>query len=168
MIIATLGGVTVGLGVLLRVLILWYPGWKALRKKTLAHIGALAPFLVGSAYGMLGILTGMGIIGWAFDTALWASNWLGDAALWLGVGEDVGQAAGTTFQPLNVYGNCLMVLATVAFFTAIKLERYRQELVMGGWCGLCLGTSSTVAGLMAVPLAQGANWLGATVYGPFA
>ena len=164
MIVVTIGGVTIGIMVLGYVLIKWYPGRKALAKKPVPYVLELAPFLLAWCYGALGVLTVQGLIGWAFDTALWASNWLGDAALWLGTGEDVGQAAQGTYEPLTVFGNCAVLIATACVIAAIKFTRSGHMVKMGMWCGLCLGTSSSVAGLAAVPLADGVNYIGALVY----
>ncbi|MFE5296418.1 hypothetical protein [Streptomyces sp. NPDC056632] len=167
MIWATLGGVTVGLAVLIKHLIDWYPGMKALRKDPARHAAGLAPFLIAWCYGALGILTVGGLIGWAFDAALWATNWLGDVALVWGVNGPIGTVSrGATYLPLTGTGNCVVLLLTVGIFAAIKKkEDWRVSLKRGIWCGLGLGTSAGVAGLAAVPLAQAANWLGATLYG---
>ena len=160
MIWATLGGVTVGLCILLAELVGWYPGWRRLEKKPVAYFGQLVPFVLAWAYGLLGILCVMGVIGWAFDMALWASNWLGDAALLLGVGEQPGQISHGAVQPLTAQGNALVLILTVVAITAIKKRPEGPQIKRGTWCGLCLGTSSGVAGLAAVPLAQAVNWLG--------
>ena len=170
MIVVTIGGVTVGLAILVRHFIQWWPegGYKALLKKPAAYAGDLLPFLFGWAYGALGILTTMGLIGWAFDTALWASNWLGDAALWIGVGEAPGQtAAGAPIQ-LSTVGNCMVLLLTVAVVTAVKKSKMGPPIKRGTWCGLCLGTSAGIAGAVAGPLAMGVNSLGAAVFGALA
>jgi hypothetical protein len=167
MIVVTLGGVTVGLVVLVRFLIDWWPGYKNLRKKPLPWVGRLLPFAFAWCYGVLGVLTGMGLIGWAFDGALWASNWLGDAALLLGVGESPGQQAGAAYQPLTAFGNCTMFVITCALPKAIEKLPSGGDLKAGVWCGLCLGTSSGVAGLAAVPLAEAIDWIGTLVYGVF-
>lgn len=164
MIGVTIGGVTIGLLLLGWELIKWWPGRKQLMKNAPKHLQTLAPFLLAWCYGTLGVLTVQGVIAWAFDTALWASNWLGDAALWFGVGEDVGQAAQGTYLPLTTFGNCVVFLATGLMIAAIKFRPSGAQLKRGTWCGLCLGTSSSVAGLAAVPLAEGANWLGQLVY----
>lgn len=161
----TLGGVTLGIAILGWHLIEWWPGRKALLKKPAVHAAALAPFLLAWCFGCLGILTGMGLIGWAFDTALWASNWLGDAALWLGVGEAPQQVAAGAYQPLTTFGNCVVFLATVCMVAAIKFTPAGPSLKRGTWCGLCLGTSASLAGTVAVPLATAVNWLGQAVYG---
>lgn len=164
MIGVTIGGVTIGICILGYVLIKWYPGRKALMKKPVPHLTALAPFLLAWCYGALGVLTVMGLIGWAFDAALFISNWLGDAALWVGVGEKVGQTAAGAPIPLTTYGNCTVLILTVCMIAAIKFTPSGLELKLGTWCGLCLGTSSSVAGLAAVPLATAVNTVGEVVY----
>lgn len=164
MIGVTLGGVTIGLLLLGWELIKWWPGRKRLMKDPAGQLTALAPFLLAWCYGTLGVLTVQGIIAWAFDTALWASNWLGDAALWFGVGESVGQGAQGVYVPLTVFGNCAVFLMTGLMIAAIKFRPSGAQLKRGMWCGLCLGTSSSVAGLAAVPLAEAVNWLGQQIY----
>ena len=165
MIWATLGGVTVGLCLLVWEAVRWWPGRKALQKKPLEHVGRLVPFVFGCAYGVLGITATIGLIGWGFDTALWASNWLGDAALWLGVGQAPGQVSHGAYQPLTAFGNCAVLVVTAGTIAAIKFTPVGLVIKRGAWCGLCLGTSSGVAGLAAVPLAQGINQLGDLIYG---
>lgn len=165
MIYATLGGVTVGICVLIRYLIKWWPGRKQLMSKPLEHLGRLLPFIYGWCYGALGTLTVMGVLGWGFDTALWVSNWLGDAILFLGVGESPGQVSQGVTQPLTAVGNCTVVVLTVATITAIKYTKAGKDIKAGVWSGCCLGTSAGIAGLTAVPLATAVNAIGATLYG---
>ncbi|MEU2111838.1 hypothetical protein [Streptomyces sp. NPDC019507] len=169
MIVVTLGGVTVGLAILVRFVITWWPGTKSLRGNPLPHLSGLLPFLAAWAYGVLTILGIGGLIGWAADTALWASNWLGDVALVAGVGGQTGQVArGAQYLPLTQTGTALVLLLTVAVVTAVKRSRYGRDIKMGAWCGLCLGTSAGIAGMAAVPLAQATNWAGQALYGALA
>ncbi|NEA67534.1 hypothetical protein [Streptomyces sp. SID12488] len=162
----TFGGVTVGLCILGYQLANWYPGYRALRKKPLPLLARLAPFLLGWIYGVLAILGVGGLIGWAADTALWISNWLGDAALVWGVGGTTGQSAtGTDYLPLTRAGGGVLLILTIVMVAAVKKSAYGRDLKLGTWCGICLGTSAGIAGFAAVPLAQAANWLGDRVYG---
>ena len=48
---------------------------------------------------------------------------------------------------------------------ALKASSHRNDLLMGMWCGITLGTSAGVAGLAAVPIAQAVNWAGNALYG---
>lgn len=164
MITVTLGGVTIGLALLGWELIRWWPGRASLMKKPAKYAGELLPFVIAFFYGTLGTLTVMGLIGWAFDMALWASNWLGDAVLWIGVGVSVGQTAQGVTLPLTVFGNCAVLLFTVCMIAAVKFTPASSELKRGAWCGICLGTSSSVAGMLAVPLATAINAIGQAVY----
>jgi len=170
MIWATLGGVTVGLAVLIHHLIEWFPegGIKALKKKPVPYVLDLVPFALAWCYGALGILSVMGLIGWSFDTALWALNWLGDAALWLGVGQEAGVTSHGEYVPLTAAGSCLVVLLTVAIWGLRQKRSLAKPVGRGVICGLCLATSSGVAGLTAVPLAQATNQLGELLYGAIA
>lgn len=166
MIGVTVGGVTIGLALLIWQWFCWWPGRSALLKKPAKHAAAILPFLLAWAYGALGTLTTMGLIGMAFDMALWASNWLGDAALWIGVGHPAGTTAAGAPIVLSGVGTCVVFLATVAIVAAIKFRpAIASDLKRGAWCGCCLGTSSTLAGMIAVPLAQATDWIGQTAYG---
>ena len=168
MIWATRGGVTIGMCVLLWHLIEWWPGMKALkdRKRLLLAVADLLPFLLAWAYGALGILSVMGLIGWGFDAALWAINWLGDVAGFIGVGAKAGQTSHGDYLPLTSDGSWMVVLFTVAFIgVRAKTENLGTCLTRGAVSGLCLATSAGVAGLAAVPLAQGANEAGAVLFG---
>ncbi|MFJ3173780.1 hypothetical protein ACIPJK_23775 [Streptomyces roseus] len=165
----TVGGVTVGICILVRHLVDWWPGSKPLRNDPVAHGADLLPFLLSWAYGVLAILGVGGLVGWVADTTLWISNWLGDVALVWGVGGQAGQSAGrATYLPLSQAGGALVLILTVALVAAAKKSRYASDLKRGAWCGVCLGTSAGVAGFAAVPLAQAMNWLGGTVYGALA
>lgn len=168
MIWATAGGVTIGMGVLVWFAIDWFPGKKPLLSDPVTHAGKLLPFLFGFAYGTLAILTVGGLIGWWFDTTLWIANWLGDVALMIGVGASAGVSSRGSYLPLTSLGSMMMVLLTVAVIAIIKKRPSGSDVKKGTLCGVCLGTSAGVAGLVAVPLAQGVNWLGQTVYGAIA
>ncbi|MGW8357378.1 hypothetical protein [Streptomyces wedmorensis] len=164
MIWATRGGIVVGLAVLVWFLFKWWPGTKSLLARPLEHIGRLLPFLGGWAFGALGILAVGGLIGWAFDTALWALNWLGDVALILGVNGDAGVSSRGAYLPLTADGAGLMVIWVVAFVAACKFTNSGPQIRLGSLCGLTLGTSSSIAGLAAVPLAQATNASGSVLF----
>jgi len=169
MIWATLGGVTIGLALLVRHVVQWWPGAAGLRKDPARHAAGLLPFLAAWCYGVLAILTVGGLIGWIADTTLWITNWLGDAALVWGVGGQAGQTSrGTAYLPLTQTGGAIVLILTVALVAAVKKSSRGSELKAGAWCGICLGTSAGIAGFAAVPLAQAANWAGQTVYGALA
>lgn len=165
--VVTYGGVTIGLGILLGALFFWWPGLKPLRKDPLRHLADIAPFLAAWSYGVLSILTAGGLIGWAADTALWISNWLGDVALVWGVGGEPGQHGGTVaYLPLTQTGGAIVLLMTIVMIVVIKKsKKHGTALKAGTWCGICLGTSAGVAGFAAVPLAQAVNWAGGALYG---
>lgn len=171
MIWATRGGVTVGVCILLYFLVKWWPGLAAFRgkkatwEKRLKLIGPLLPFAYGWAYGALGVLSVMGLIGWGFDSALWAANWVGDAAGWVGVGESPGQVSKGVTAPLTSSGNWMVLILTAGTFGFIKHQSSGPDVKMGMLSGLCLGTSAGISGLTAVPLAQGVNALGDIVFG---
>lgn len=168
MIWATAGGVTVGLGILAWFLISWFPGKKPLLSDPLTHASRALPFLFGAAYGTLGILAVGGLVGWIFDTTLWVANWLGDVALIIGVNASAGVSSQGNYLPLTSMGSMAVFLLTVVVIALIKKRPSGDDVKKGAICGACLGTSAGIAGVVAVPLAQAANWLGATVYGAIA
>ncbi|MCH0555799.1 hypothetical protein [Streptomyces sp. MUM 16J] len=165
----TLGGVTVGICILAATLIRWWPGLKPLQKDPVRHLGRLLPFLTAWTYGVLVTLGIGGLIGWTARTARWITNWLGDVALVWGVGGTSGQhASSITYLPLTQTGGAIVLILTAAMLAAVKKSKYGGDLKLGAWCGICLGTSTGIAGFAAVPLAQAVNWLGITVYGAVA
>jgi hypothetical protein len=164
----TIGGVTIGLCLLLHHLVTWWPGLKTLKNDPLRHAGALGPFILAWAYGILAILGVGGLVGWAARTTLWISSWLGDVALVWGVGGSTGQrAASVSYLPLTQTGGALVLILTVALVAMVKKSRHGSDIKRGAWCGVCLGTSAGVAGFAAAPLAISVNWLGDKVYGAF-
>lgn len=173
MIVATFGGVTIGLLILGRFLVDWWPGKKALMKAPADAASALLPFLLAWCYGALAILGVGGLIGWGADSTLWITNWLGDAALVWGVDGEVG-STGTRapFLPLTQQGGGIVLILTGVLVGAIKRRKtpdyVKRELKLGAWCGVCLATSAGIAGFAAVPLAQGVNAIGEQIYGALA
>lgn len=163
----TMGGVTVGICLLGYQLITWWPGRKRLMSDPLKQTARLLPWVLSWSYGCLTTLGVAGLIGTASSSVLGLSNWLGDAALLWGVGEQPGQlAARASFVPLSTPGNCVVLILTVCFIAAVKKANDHESKVLkcGAWCGITLGTSAGVAGFAAVPLAQAANWIGNHVY----
>lgn len=165
--VVTIGGVTIGIGLALWFLITWWPGRKSLTSDPLRGLADLLPFLIAWAYGCLTILGIGGFIGWMAGAALWITNWLGDAALVWGIGGQSGQhGAGATYAPLTQTGGALVLILTAVLIALVKKSaKHGRSIKWGAWCGICLGTSSGVAGFAAAPLALGANWLGAQLYG---
>jgi len=162
----TMGGVTIGICILVATLVRWWPGLKPLKKYPLRHLKALSPFLASCAYGCLTILGVGGIIGWLAKAARWITNWLGDAALVWGVGGNAqDHASAAAYIPLTYQGGGIVLILTAVIIVAMKKSNYGNDMKMGVWCGICLGTSAGVAGFAAVPLATAANWIGGLAYG---
>ncbi|MEU5769814.1 hypothetical protein ABZ782_28255 [Streptomyces asoensis] len=165
----TAGGVTIGLILLGYQVVSWWPGRKPLTRDPIKHLSKLLPFLLSWAYGCLTTLGVGGAVGWISGTVLGLSNWLGDVALFWGVGERGGQmAAAKTFVPLSGPGTCLVLILTACFIAAVKKAGEGDQasvLKRGAWCGITLGTSANVAGFAAMPLALAVNWLGDRAYG---
>jgi hypothetical protein len=164
----TMGGVTIGICILVATIFKWFPGVKAFKKDPLKHAANLLPFLLSWTFGCLTVLGIGGLIGWTARTARWITNWLGDAALVWGVGGDWDKnASAATYLPLTQAGGGIVLIMATAMIVAIKTSRYSNDLKMGLWCGICLGTSAGIAGFAAVPLAIAVNNIGNVVYGVF-
>ncbi len=151
----SLGGVTLGAAILVLTAIRWW--FKEAHK-----IGALVPFLLSTAYGMLAILTTGGALGTLAGIALWGSNGLGDLGLVYGVGgttQDVTRAHQIAITP---GGYVVVLLLTFTIAGLIKWAKAIpvSKLLFGILCGICLGLSGTIAGTAAVPLASGVNIVG--------
>lgn len=165
----TIGGVTVGFCILASTLVKWWPGAKTLRTDPLRQLARLLPFLAGWCYGVLAVLSIGGLVGWIADSWLWINSWLGDAALVWGVGGQGGtDASGVQYLPLTQPGAGITLILTAAMSAALKVSSRRDDLFMGMWCGITLGTSAGLAGLAAVPLAEAVNWAGGALYGAVA
>lgn len=165
MIWVTVGGVSVSIVILLWKLIDWWPGIPSLRKKPLPHLGRLGPFAACWCFGVLVPMVYGGLVFWAGWAGLWAMNWLGDAALVWGVGSEWQQSAQRAASiRLTAFGNASMLVLT---FCVYFLARKRDGIWPGVLCGMGMGSSAGVAGLVAVPLSQGVDKLGLLVYGAF-
>lgn len=168
MIWATRGAIVVGLCILARQIILNWKhagGRKGITTDPIRAASHVLPFLAAWCYGALGVLAVGGLIGWAFDAALWITNWLGDVALVWGVDGKAGVSSRGNYLPLTADGAGLVLILTAAFFTCVAVASDRGPLKRGVWCGLSLGTSSGIAGFAAVPLAQATNQAGFLVFG---
>lgn len=166
-IVVTLGGVTVGLGILARTLIEWWPGVKALRGSHAMHaLAPLLPFVWGFLYGVLLPLTLGGIVYWTGWGLVWLMNWLGDVALWAGVGSEWSTpAVRASAVKLTATANAGMLLLTLVNLALVK--KGHKTVGTGALCGLCLGLTSGVAGKMAVPLAGAMDSAATALYGAF-
>ncbi|MDT0567897.1 hypothetical protein RM704_10515 [Streptomyces sp. DSM 3412] len=162
----TIGGVTIGFCILAYTLVKWWPGAKTLRADPFRQLARLLPFVLAWCYGVLAVLSIGGLVGWAADSSLWITSWLGDVALVWGVGGQGGtSAAGVSYLPLTQPGAGITLILTATMCAALKVSDRRNDLFMGMWCGITLGTSAGIAGLAAVPLAQAVNWAGDGLYG---
>lgn len=152
----SLGGVTVGAAILITYGIYW---WHQEKRKP----GRAGAFLLATAYGMLLILSGGGLLGWGAGLTLWGANGVGDHSLVWGVGGttmDVTRARQLVLQP---GGHVIVLLLTVALIALWKwAHKIRSwKLAAGIICGICLAMSGTVAGAAAVPLGSSVNAVGA-------
>lgn len=161
----TVGGLVLGLGLLARKLILWWPGAKGLQKDPWGAGQHLLPFIYGWCYGMLAILCTGGLVGVVADVTLWGSNWIGDAAYVWGVGGDAQRSVTRpAVSALTAGGTTMMLILTFVFLALMKKnEHLRKDLRAGAWCGICLGLSNGIAGAAAIPLASLANLAGAWI-----
>ncbi|WP_329315416.1 hypothetical protein [Streptomyces sp. NBC_01262] len=153
--IVTLGGVTFGAAILIIVGMKWW-----FREKH--RISALAPFLISLGYGMLLILSGGGVLGWAAGLALWGGNGVGDLSLVWGVGGTTSNVTRARQLVLDPGGHVIVLLLTVVLVClwAYAGKIPNKKIFMGIVCGICLGLSGTLAGYAAVPLGSGANLAG--------
>jgi uncharacterized BrkB/YihY/UPF0761 family membrane protein len=151
----TLGGTAVGAALLIGYLIRW---WFQEKHRP----SALVPFTLSTAYGMLLILSGGGLLGGAAGVALWGSNTVGDGALKYGVGGTTGDVTRAHAIVLTPGGYVVVLLTTVALIAlwrwAPKVRNWK--IAVGLLCGICLALSGTLAGAAAVPLGNGANLAG--------
>lgn len=151
----TLGGVAVGSSVLAAYAVYWW-----YREKH--QPGALVPYLLAAAYGMLLVLSGGGILGWAAACTLWGSNAVGDKALKWGVGGTTADVTRARELVLDPGGHVVVLVLTVVLVAlAVWAKKLRSwKLVAGLVCGICLALSGTVAGAAAMPLGSSVNAMG--------
>lgn len=151
----SLGGLTVGLGILVWCLLQWW-----FREKH--RIGALLPFILAALYGMLLILSAGGLLGGSAGVALWGANGLGDLTLVWGVGGGTQDVTRGTPLPLTNGGHAVVVLLTVVLVGLWKFAGKipNAKIGLGVLAGICLGLVGSIAGAAAVPLASGVNLLG--------
>lgn len=154
----TLGGVALGAALLLATAIRW---WFAEKHR----LGALVPYLLATAYGMLAVIsagTGWSLLGGAAWLTLWGGNGIGTAGLVWGVGGRSPDVTRGQQLVLTDGGHVAVLLLTVALVALwMWAPRIRNwKLATGAVTGVCLGLSGTIAGVAAVPLATGANLLG--------
>lgn len=151
----TLGGTATGAALLIGYLIRWWFQEKH-------QVSKLMPFVVATAYGMLLILSGGGLLGGAAGIALWGSNGIGDGALKYGVGGSTHDVTRARQLVLDDGGHVVVLLITVAIVAlwlwAPKIRNWK--LAIGVLCGVCLALSGTLAGAAAVPLGSGVDLLG--------
>ena len=166
--VVTLGGLVLGTGLLIRVLIVWWPGMDIFRKKDAARqvvssLGELAPFLFAWSYGQLCIMCAGGIVGWIADATLWAGSLAGDGALVWGVGGEFGDSVTRGPGQLLTNGGHAVVLVLLFVFTAVlRRPKTNSGMMWAGWfSGVMTGLSTGVLGATAVPLASLVNVAGA-------
>lgn len=169
--IVTLGGVTIGLLALARTGFDWWPGRKAFtgsKRDKLDLVLPLAPFVWGFSYGVLACLTHGGIVLWLMSWIVTIISTVGDWALLIGVGSDLGQAAErASVSKLSAQANAAMLLLTgIVWFARARWAN--PDLTRGIVCGLSLGLTSGIAGQAAAPLARLLDTVAVAVYGVFA
>lgn len=156
--VATLGGITAGVAIVLLVLIKWW-------FKEKHRLTALIPFLLALAYGMLAILSAgtalsaLGLGGWLI---LWGGNLAGYAGLVWGVGGHSPDVTRAHAIVLDDGGHAVVLLLTVVLIGLWKWAGKipNAKIAAGIVAGVLLGLSGTLMGMAAVPLGTGANALG--------
>lgn len=168
----SLGGMAVGLCLLIVQGMRWW-------HKEGHKIGALVPYLLSVAYGMLAVYGVSAILGSMFHVALWGASGLGTLGLVYGVGgtspdvtghskDTAGKdIVGTSAHVLTAGGHVVVVLLTVVLVCLCIWAKSVPtfKVIMGTVAGLCLGLVGSVAATAAVPLASAANGLGAILPG---
>jgi hypothetical protein len=152
----TLGAVVFGLGLLIVYAFVW---WYREGHK----VGALVPWLLAMAYGMLATLTTGSLLWYAAGTALWGSGGLGDLGLVFGVGGTTRDVTARTTVALTSGGSVIVALLTVVMVCLLTIARKRipwLKTAGGMIAGICLALTSVIAGPAAVPLASAANFIG--------
>lgn len=159
-IVFSYGTLFVGVGLLAWELSAWYPGYKALQKKPVPHLGNLLPFLSQWCTGALTAMLSGGLIGWATHWFIWGAGWLGDAAYVWGLGgarADAPQSG--VSQALT--GGGIFVVGILLIVTLARLGKgYSGSKKRGLTSGILMSLSAGVAAVVAVPLASAANLAG--------
>lgn len=153
-----LGGVTAGVAVIVWFLIRW---WFAESRRWTA----LVPFVLALAYGMLAALAAFGsasVLGAAVWLNLWAANVSGYLALVYGVGGNAPDVTRAGQLALTSGGYVIVLLLTVVLVALCKFAKKipTGKIVAGSFSGISVALSGSVAGIAAIPLGSGANFLG--------
>lgn len=166
MIIVTMGGVVLGLFILIRWAIEWWPGVKVLRTGWQHAAASAAPFIFSWCFGALCVMTVGGVIGMVADVTVWGGSWAGDMAGVVGVGAEAGQAAGRGGVQALTNGGKWMVLLIFAVWLGVRSRKGTDTSAMhkGLLSGTLLGLSGSVLGKAAVPLASITNTAAAWVF----
>ncbi len=157
----SLGGLTVGLGI-----IVWtgYRWWHTTQHdwKTL-----VLPFLPLMCYGMLLILSTGGLLGGIAGVTLWGSNSVGTQALDKGVGGGSPEVTRSVNMVLTDPGHMMVVLFTIAIVATwvFKKSVRRWDVILPIVCGISLGLSSGIAGVAAELLGPGVDTAGGALAG---
>jgi hypothetical protein len=157
----SLGGLTVGLGILT-----WtgYRWWHTQRKnwKALAF-----PFFPLMSYGMLLVLSAGGLLGGIAGIALWGSNHIGDITLKYGVGGGTPGVTRSVSLVLTDGGHMMVILMTIAMIATwiYKKSLRRLDIILPIVCGISLGLSSGIAGVAAQALGPVVDTAGGALAG---
>lgn len=154
-----LGGVAAGVSVILWFAVRW---WFAEHRRWTA----LVPFVLSLVYGMLAALAAFGsasALGIAVWLNLWAANVAGYAGLVWGVGGSAPDVTRAHELALTSGGYVIVLLLTVVLVALCKFAKKipTGKIVAGSFSGIAIALSGSVAGIAAIPLGSGANFLGA-------
>ncbi|MEI5522518.1 hypothetical protein WB388_18105 [Streptomyces brasiliscabiei] len=153
-----LGGVAAGVSVIIWFAIRW---WFAEQRRWTA----LVPFVLALLYGMLAALAAFGsasALGAAVWLNLWAANVVGYAGLVWGVGGNAPDVTRAGTLVLTSGGYVIVLLFTVALVALCKFAKKipTGKIVAGSFSGIAVALSGSVAGVAAIPLGSGVNFLG--------
>ncbi|MCI3271410.1 hypothetical protein [Streptomyces cylindrosporus] len=154
-----LGGVTAGVSVILWFAVRW---WFAEHRRWTA----LVPFVLALLYGMLAALAAFGsasALGLAVWLNLWAANVAGYVGLVWGVGGNAPDVTRASQLALTDGGYVTVLLMTVVLIALCKFAKKipTGKIVAGAFAGIAIALSGSVAGVAAIPLGSGANFIGA-------
>ena len=160
--VATIGGTTLGAGLVLYRGVIWWPGLGRLRKDAIGSAMAILPFLYAWAYGALLVMCSGGILSWMADATLWAGNWAGDTALVWGIGGSTAEVTRGSAQILTNGGHSIVLLGTFLLAALLRRGKVDSKVVGHGLLsGILLGLVGGLPGQLVVTLASLANLAGA-------
>ncbi|MEU5066647.1 hypothetical protein AB0G95_21745 [Streptomyces virginiae] len=157
--VASLGCVTIGLGIALWKLIMWWRGGKKFK--------SLLPLVGSWGYGALAVLCAGGILGVLTSWGVGIGSWAGDLALASATGSATPTATRSHLVALSPGGSAILLLMTVAMVAILVSAKgaVRTDMSLMITSGVLTGLAGGIAGVVAATLVPVANNLGAQLTG---